>query len=129
MNKKILQYILGFLGVIFIVRFFLPGILMGGDYVLETDLVTAHLDSEIRFLSTLAGGYAVLFFYLIKEVEKKLGIILIIALSALFGGMMRVISLVQYGLPPLEAQIAIGLEFVMPLVVLTLRHRIAKEYV
>jgi hypothetical protein len=128
MSKKILQYILGFLGVLFTVRFFLPGVILGGGYVTEADLVTAYLDSEVRFLSAISGGYAALYFYMIKGVEKKLGIILIMAITALIGGTARMVSVLQYGLPALDRQIAIALEFIIPVVVLVLRNKVAKDY-
>jgi uncharacterized membrane protein YeiH len=65
---------------------------------------------------------------MIKGVEKKLGIILIMAITALIGGTARIVSVLQYGLPALDGQIAIALEFIIPVVVLVLRNKVAKDY-
>ena len=56
MKRRILQGILVFLGLILLGRFALPGLILGGHWVVEGDTISPLLDSEVRFLSILAGG-------------------------------------------------------------------------
>ena len=128
MSKKILQGILALLGLLFTFRFFLPGIIMGGAYLLKGMPNAAHLDSETRFLSALAGGFAALFFYLIKDIEHKGSIILIVASAAFLGGIMRIVSIFAVGKPGMDVMFAIGIEIIIPVVVILLQRHVAKSY-
>jgi len=128
MSKKILQGILALLGLLFTFRFFLPGIIWGGAYLAKGMPIAAHLDSETRFLSALAGGFAVFFFYLIKDIERKGSIIRIIASAAFLGGVMRIVSIFAVGKPGSDVLFAIGIEIVLPVVVVLLQRHVAKSY-
>jgi hypothetical protein len=126
MSKKILQGILVLLGLLFTFRFFLPGIILGGAFLAPGLPANPHLDSEARFLSALAGGYAALFFYMLKDTERKGPLILIIAASVFLGGLMRIVSMVTVGMPAPNELLAIALEIGIPSMVLFLNHNIAK---
>lgn len=128
MYKKILQGILASLGLLFAFRFFLPGIILGGAFLAPGLPNNPHLDSEARFLSALAGGYAAFYFYLIKETERKGALIKIIAAAVLLGGMSRIVSAAVVGMPAVDLQLAIALETAIPVVVLLLNRQVEKAY-
>ena len=128
MSKRILQGILAMLGLLFTFRFFLPGIIFGGAYLTKGLQNTAHLDSETRFLSALAGGFAAFFFYMIKNIERKGPILLIIACAVFLGGIMRIISIFIMGKPGPDVLFAIGLEILIPVVAVVIQRHVAKTY-
>lgn len=111
-----------FLGVagLFLFRFGLPGVILGGEYVAGGAEVTAQLDSETRFLSAIGLGAGVAALWLFFHFEKMPGAAVLLSLAALLGGVMRVVSILQYGVPGPVAVVATVIELVVPLTVLVL---------
>jgi uncharacterized protein DUF4345 len=114
--RRVLQVLLGIIAVIVLTRFALPGVILGGAWVSED--VTPLLDSEVRFLSALALAPAAILLWIIPRVERHLPLVRIIAIVTFLGGLARVLSVVQLGVPPSRAMIAAGVELFFSLAIL-----------
>lgn len=111
-----------FLGVagLFLLRFGLPGVVLGGEYVAGGATVTAQLDSETRFLSAIALGVGVGALWLFRAFEAQPRAAVLLSSAAFLGGLMRVVSIAKFGVPGTTAFIATIIEMVVPLSVLWL---------
>ncbi len=120
LKKRLLQALMAALGVILLIRFAAPGIISGGEPYADDGVVDVLLDSEFRFLSVLAGSIGVAFLWMIPRIERYAALLTILAAGSFAGGMARLLSMAQHGLPPNKAVIAAGIELVVPLVALVL---------
>ena len=77
--------------------------------------MTAQLDSETRFLSAIAFGVGCVAVWLIRNHERVPVVAVALSLTALLGGVMRVVSIAVEGVPSTIALIALALEFIVPL--------------
>jgi Domain of unknown function (DUF4345) len=125
--RRIQQFLFAVLATILIVRFGLPGLILGGQAVVEPAQVTPMLDSEFRFLSALAIVLAGILIWIIPRVETQTPLVRIIALGTLVGGLARLWSIAQVGMPPQKALIATGIELVLPVIVLLIQYLIARQ--
>ena len=114
-----------FVGVagLFLFRFGLPGMILGGAWVAGGADVTAKLDSETRFLSAIALGIGVAALWLVRNFEKHPGVGVFIGTFALLGGLMRVVSIALYGVPAADAVVATALEILIPVAVVLILSR------
>jgi hypothetical protein len=117
--RRTLQALLALIAVVLVVRFALPGLIEGGAWV--SDTVTPLLDSEVRFLSALALAPAAILFWMLPRVEHHLAIVRIIAVVAFLGGVARLVSMAQVGLPPSRAWTAAGVELAFSLAILAVQ--------
>lgn len=118
--RRGLQVALGLTAALFMFRFGLPGALLGGEYIAGGTEVTAQLDSETRFLSTMMVGLSILAVWLVRNFEREPGLAALVAASAGFGGLTRIWSMYLFGLPGAPAIVATVIEVVLPLVILFL---------
>jgi Domain of unknown function (DUF4345) len=125
--RRIQQILFGVLAAILILRFGLPGLILGGQAVVEQTQVTPLLDSEFRFLSALALALAGILIWMIPRIEAKTPLVMIIALITLVGGLARVYSIFQLGMPPPKALIATGVELVVPIIALVIQQCLASQ--
>ncbi|MEM6990568.1 MAG: DUF4345 domain-containing protein [Myxococcota bacterium] len=111
-----------FVGVagLFLFRFGLPGVILGGSYVAGGAEVTAQLDSETRFLSAMALGIGIGALWLFRSFETRPKAALLLSSAALLGGVMRLVSMAQFGAPGTTAILATGIELAVPLSVMVL---------
>lgn len=123
--RRFQQFLFVILATILIVRFGLPGLILGGQAVVEQAQVTPLLDSEFRFLSALAIVLAAVLIWIIPRIEAQSHLVRIIAIGAMVGGLARLVSIAQVGLPPQKALIATGIELVLPVVVLIVQYFLA----
>ncbi len=119
-KRRALQFLMAALGIILMARFAAPGIIDGATPYAVNDLVDVLLDSEFRFLSTLAGANGLAFFWMIPQIEKQAALFTILAAGSLVGGLARLLSMAQHGLPANKAVIATGVELIVPLLALLL---------
>lgn len=117
-----------FLGVagLFLFRFGLPGVILGGDYVAGGAAVTAQLDSETRFMSAILLGVGVGIVWLARNFESYPRAAVLLSVFALLGGLLRLVSMALYGTPGFIAVVATGIELLVPLTTLALLSRRAK---
>ena len=126
-RRRVLQGLMAALGVILLVRFAAPGIIGGAEPYAVDGVVDMLLDSEFRFLSALAGATGLAFFWMIPHVEKHKALFTILAAGSFVGGLARLLSMAQYGMPPNKAVIATGIELVAPLSAILLLWSIVNE--
>ena len=93
---------------------------LGGGYIAGGSEVTAQLDSETRFLSTIALGAGALSIWLINNFEQYPKPAIALGLCALVGGVMRIVSIGLYGVPGTTALIATALELIIPTAMIAL---------
>ena len=105
-----------FVGVagLFLFRFGLPGVVLGGRYIAGGAEVTAQLDSETRFLSALALGAGALALWLVRGFEAAPKAAAGLSGAAFVGGLMRLVSMALFGLPGFVAIVATALEILIP---------------
>ena len=126
-KRRVLQVIMLALGVILVVRFAAPGVIGGAEPFATDGAVDVLLDSEFRFLSVIAGATGVAFFWMVVRVEQHRGLFTILATGAFVGGLARLLSMAQYGMPPDKAVIATGIELIAPLIAIPLMWSVASE--
>ncbi len=127
-KRRVLQALMAALGVILLVRFAAPGVIGGAEPFTVGDTVDVLLDSEFRFLSVLAGATGIAFFWMIPRVEQHKALFTILAAGAFAGGLARLVSIAQYGLPADKAVIATVIELVTPLVAIPLMWSVATAH-
>ncbi|MDH3500688.1 MAG: DUF4345 domain-containing protein [Acidimicrobiia bacterium] len=121
--RRWLPPIFVFVAVLYVFRFGLPGIVLGGDYIADGADVTAQLDSETRFLSMVALGVGIGSLWLARNYETfAKGALLLVVISFL-GGLTRLVSMAVIGVPGFIAIVAIVFEIVIPVVTLVLLAR------
>lgn len=120
MAKRALQVVLVLIGLLFLFRFALAAMVLGGSFLAHGGPVSPHLDSEARFYGAIASGSTAFYFYAAWQVEKRLPIVVVLASAAFLGGLLRLVSIGLVGAPDAGIQTAIAIEMVAPLVALGL---------
>lgn len=123
--RRALQVLLVGVAGLFLFRFGLPGIVLGGSWIAGGAEVTAKLDSETRFLSAIAFGVGCAALWLVRNFERYPAVGVFIASFALLGGLTRVVSMARLGPPDGSAIVATALEIVVPILVVLLLSRTA----
>jgi hypothetical protein len=126
--KRLQQILIVFISLVLFGRFGLPGIALGASWVAPDGAPNPLADSEVRFLSALAVGLGFILLSIVREVERHTTVVRIVALATLGGALVRVLSIVQLGMPPARAVGAMGLEFVFALGLLILQQAVAKSH-
>lgn len=81
--------------------------------------VPVDLDSHFRYLSGLLLGIGICFAACIAHVEKKSGLFRALGFIVVVGGMARLVSLIQAGMPGAGHQFGLAMELgVVPLLVI-----------
>ena len=111
--------LLGVAGL-FLFRFGLPGMILGGAWLAGGVPVSAKLDSETRFLSAIAFGIGCAALWLVRNFERHPAVGVFIAVFAMLGGLMRIVSMALFGAPDGPAIVATTLEIAIPIAVLAL---------
>ncbi len=108
----------------------------GGSGVLESagavrgvaDPIPVSLDSHYRYLSGLLLGIGICFAACIPDVEKKGSLVRALGLIVVVGGLSRLFSLIQMGVPGPGHQFGLVMELgVVPLLVLW-QARVARRF-
>jgi len=127
-RRRILQALMAALGVILLVRFAAPGVIAGAEPFAVGGTVDILLDSEFRFLSALAGSSGIAYFWMIARVERHKALFIILAAGAFAGGLARLVSMAQYGMPADKAVIATVIELVVPVIAIPLMWSVAADH-
>ncbi len=126
-KRRLLLALLALQALALLVRFAIPGVVLGGRLVAGGSEVSALLDSETRFLFALAGGVAVVLIQMGRRPERY-GALFGPLMAAIFaGGSLRVVSIALYGLPPLQAAAGVGVELLTPPLCLLLQRSLTTE--
>ena len=87
--------------------------------------VNATLDSEDRFFATLFGAYGVALLWCVKGIEGKSAVVRFLALTFFIGGISRLVSMGEVGLPhPFFVAMTV-LELLIPGVMVFMQRRIS----
>jgi hypothetical protein len=125
MNKKVLQIVLGILGLIPILTGAL-NLMLGasalnifGAAVSPDVLNNVVIDSQIRFLGAIWLGVGIVLYWALPAIEKQTTLFRLLIGSIFLGGIGRSISAFSVGTPPNHLIAAIVLELIgMPLIIL-----------
>ncbi|WP_439556434.1 DUF4345 domain-containing protein [Dyadobacter sp.] len=89
------------------------------DYVL--------LDSNLRFLNGISVGLGISIYAILPTIEKQASALRIICGVICLGGIARLLSLYNYGLPPFPFNFFIPVEILAPVLFVVWQNRIAKN--
>ena len=93
----------------------LLNIVRGVAQHIPTEAITSSLDSYHRFGSAWFLGLGVIVLWMLPRIEEHGGLFRVIAWLMFLGGIARVLSAIQYGMPVLPMQLAGALELCFPL--------------
>jgi Domain of unknown function (DUF4345) len=125
MNKKVLQIVLGILGLIPILTGALD-LMLGasalnifGAAVSPDVLNNVVIDSQIRFLGAIWLGVGIVLYWALPAIEKQTTLFRLLIGSIFLGGIGRSISAFSVGTPPNHLIAATVIELIgMPLIIL-----------
>ncbi len=89
--------------------------------------VNATLDSEDRFYATIFLGYGLAMLWAVRAIDRRANIIRFLAALLFAGGLARIVSIVQAGLPHPLFQFLTGVELLLPPLVWWLLRQIARD--
>ncbi|MCE7067006.1 DUF4345 domain-containing protein [Dyadobacter sp. CY326] len=108
----------------------LSGILgLSGIYnpiLLEKPPENLILDSNLRFLNAMCVAVGLAFYFVIPVIEKETLACRIICFAVFFGGLGRVISIVDLGTPPVIFIYFLILELSLPILIIVWQMRVAR---
>jgi hypothetical protein len=109
-----LQIVLGILSLIPML-FSILGITQGAGRLLPEDLITANFDSHYRYITGYYISLSLIAWWIIPNVEKHTTVLRIICSGIFLGGVGRLLSISQVGLPDPFAIKFTCLELLLPL--------------
>lgn len=112
--RRALQIITGLLSLLPL-SFGLVGIIFGVGR-LQPDF-NVNLDSQFRFLSAWYFGLGLISLWIIPRIESHTTLFRIITMAVFIGGLARIASLLQYGLPEKRFLIVMAAELLFPLLI------------
>ncbi len=124
--KKSFQIFLGLFGVIAILIASLH-IFFGPSAIPGSVPVNPTMDSEDRFYATLFAAFGVALIWCIKDIEKKAREVYFLTATFFIGGLARVVSISQVGLPNLFFIAMTILELVIPVYMAYAQYQIVRE--
>ncbi|MCE7059452.1 DUF4345 domain-containing protein [Dyadobacter sp. CY343] len=89
---------------------------------LPADLV---LDSNLRFLNAVSVAVAIAFYCILPVIEKETFACRVICSAILLGGLARLISIYELGIPPFFISASLILELLSPILIMYWQRRIA----
>ena len=118
MNKKTLQIVLGLASlapIIIGLMDYIPGVQK--YFPAGTDIPT-ELDSEYRFMVGAFMAYALMGYYIVRNIETAVWPLRIMCVGVFVGGLGRLISALTVGAPPTGLYISMVLELIFPLFII-----------
>lgn len=115
--KKGLQVILAILSVIPILVALL-GVTQGLTRWLPNTSITPDFDSHYRYITGYYLSLGMLGLWMIPKIENHTSLFRIVCASVFMGGVGRVFSIAQVGIPSLPMLLFTGLELCFPLLIL-----------
>jgi Na+/H+ antiporter NhaD/arsenite permease-like protein len=93
------------------------GILLGTSRWLPANIITPDFDSHYRYIAGYYVSLGLLGLWIIPKIEQHTGLFRVICASVFMGGMGRVASILQVGLPGPMAIFFTGFELCFPLLI------------
>jgi Domain of unknown function (DUF4345) len=115
--KRGLQVTLAILSLIPILIALL-GITQGISRWLPNTSITPDFDSHYRYITGYYLSLGMIGLWMIPKIEHHTSLFRIVCASVFIGGVGRVVSIVQVGMPSLPALLFTGLELCFPLLIL-----------
>ncbi|MCB9234439.1 MAG: DUF4345 domain-containing protein [Bacteroidia bacterium] len=116
-SKTALQIVVGLVSAIPVIVG-LQGIIGGVGRYFPGTTPDINLDSEFSFLSGAFFGYALLAWWVIKNIETAVWPFRLLTIGVFIGGLARVVSILHYGLPKTGLLISMSAELAFPLLIL-----------
>ncbi len=88
--------------------------------------VNATMDSEDRFYATLFLAYGVALLWCIPDIENKSRVVYFLMATFFVGGLARLVSMAQVGLPNDFFIAMTAIELILPLVLAAMQYRISR---
>ncbi|MEO1241963.1 MAG: DUF4345 domain-containing protein [Pseudomonadota bacterium] len=100
------------IGVLCVIPIFFGGlgILQGAERFMPTEIVTPNADSQIRYMFGWYFALPALLIYMIPRIETHTTLLRIIVGAVFFGGLMRLVSMADVGLPDMQRFIVTAIE-------------------
>ncbi|MCF0054529.1 DUF4345 domain-containing protein [Dyadobacter sp. CY356] len=86
------------------------------------------LDSNLRFLNAMSIAVALSFYYITPVIEKETTGCRIICSTIFLGGLGRLISIFDLGLPPVPFIVFLVVELTSPIIIVFWQKKLASEY-
>jgi hypothetical protein len=102
------------------------GIVLGTTRWLPAQMITADFDSHYRYIAGYYVSLGLLGLWVAPKIEKHTGLLRIICASIFIGGLGRVASIVQVGLPGPMATVFTIFELCFPLVLLLWQAKVSR---
>ncbi|MFQ5639249.1 MAG: DUF4345 domain-containing protein [bacterium] len=132
MSRRFLQIVLGVLSIIPVLSG-ITGMFLGIGKFFDTvprtiELITyASMDSQNRYLSAIWLGYAVIVWWIIPTIERHMHLFRIMMACIFLGGLARLYSFFVIGTPKSLYFILIGLELLVPLILIPWQTYVARQ--
>lgn len=114
MIRNALRILLVALGAILIVRFGITGAVWGTAWLPGAEVATPTLESEFRFLSVIAATAGALLIWYARAPDRNAVPVAVLLAGAFLGGLIRVVSAFEMGMPARPALIATVIELLAP---------------
>jgi hypothetical protein len=102
------------------------GIVLGTARWLPTEMITADFDSHYRYIAGYYVSLGLLGLWVAPRIEQHTGLLRIICASILLGGLGRLVSMVQVGLPGPMAIVFTMFELCFPLLLLLWQAKVSR---
>lgn len=112
--RRSLQIVLGILSLIPVLVSVL-GLAMGAARLLPGEVVTPAFDSHYRYIAGYYLSLAMISWYIIPNVERHTALFRILCAGVFVGGLGRLISIIQVGVPGTSAIVFTAFELLFPL--------------
>ena len=108
-SRRLLQIMLGVLCAVPLF-FGSIGLLQGAERFMPAEIVTPNADSQIRYMFGWYLALPALMIYIIPRIEREGTLLRIIIGCVFFGGLMRLVSIADVGVPDMQRLIVTALE-------------------
>lgn len=124
---KTYQMFMGLFGVTVIFIAMLH-ILYGPSVIPGSIPVNATMDSEDRFYATIFLGYGAALLWCVRDIERKSRVVYLLAGIFFAGGLSRLMSMADVGMPIAFFIIMTILELIIPFFMVFMQWRITKQW-
>lgn len=124
---KTYQMFLSLFGVT-VIFISLMHILYGPSFIPGSIPVNATMDSEDRFYATIFLGYGLTLLWCVHDIERKSRVVYLLAGIFFAGGLSRLVSMADVGMPIGFFIIMTILELIIPFFMVLMQWRIAKQW-
>ena len=101
-------------------------VLTGASTVLASDPVSPSVDSELRFYAAWYAGVGLVLLWSALNLDSATKVVRTVCAVLLLGALGRVLSMIAVGRPHGVYLVLLGIEVVLPVVILPWQHRVAR---